>query len=100
MSSHGGRRYMPFAFTEQGVAMLASVLKSDKAIQVNIMIVRAFVTFRQHLANYKDLQSKIEQLEKEMKTKFKDIHQALNYLLEKETKKPQQKQRNKIGYKK
>jgi len=51
-STRGGRRYMPYAFTEQGVSMLSSVLKSKKAIVVNIAIIRAFVLLRQHLMNY------------------------------------------------
>jgi len=57
---------MPFAFTEQGVAMLSSVLRSKKAVAVNIAIMRAFVLLRQHLADYQDLKEHIEQLEKEM----------------------------------
>ncbi len=76
-----GLRYPPFAFTEQGVAMLSSVLNSDKAIDVNISIMRAFVLLRQHLTDYKDLKEQITKLEKEMNIKFKDINQALNYLL-------------------
>jgi hypothetical protein len=73
-----GLRYPPFAFTEQGVAMLSSVLKSDTAIDVNISIMRAFVLLRQHLTDYKDLKEQITKLEKEMNIKFKDINQALN----------------------
>ena len=69
-------KYLPFAFTEQGVAMLASVLNSPKAIQVNIAIVWAFVLLRQHLADYKDLKEQIEKLEREMNRKFKDINEA------------------------
>lgn len=84
----------PFAFTEQGVAMLSSVLRSEKAVQVNIAIMRAFVLLRQHLMDYRELQSKIERLEKEMNRKFKDIHEALNYLLE-----PPQPKRRPIGFK-
>ena len=68
----------PFAFTEQGVAMLASVLKSKKAIQINILIIRAFVIFRQHLSDYKSLQVQIAKIENEMNIKFIDLHQALN----------------------
>jgi phage regulator Rha-like protein len=74
-------KYLPFAFTEQGVAMLASILNSPKAIQVNIAIVRAFVLLRQHLTDYKDLKEQIELLESEMNRKFKDINEALHYLL-------------------
>ena len=54
-SSWGGRRYLPFVFTEQGVAMLSSVLNSDRAIQVNIAIMRAFVKLRELLATHQDL---------------------------------------------
>lgn len=74
-------KYPPFAFTEQGVAMLSSVLKSEKAIDVNIAIMRAFVLLRQHLTDYKDLKEEIARLEKEMNRKFKDINEALHYLL-------------------
>ncbi len=74
----------PFAFTEQGVAMLSSVLKSEKAVEVNISIMRAFVLLRQHLTDYTILRDKIAGLENEMHIKFKDIHQALNYLLERD----------------
>lgn len=74
-------KYRPYAFTEQGVAMLSSVLKSEKAIDVNIAIMRAFVLVRQHLADYQDLKDEISKLEREMKRKFKDINEALHYLL-------------------
>jgi hypothetical protein len=85
---------IPFAFTEQGVAMLSSVLKSKKAIAVNISIMRAFALLRQHLSNYKNLKESIEALEKEMNIKFKDIYEALNFLLE--NPKPERKP---MGYK-
>ena len=62
-SSKGGRRYLPYAFTEQGVAMLSSVLKSKRAIEVNIAIIRAFVRMREILLTNKDLAAKIEALE-------------------------------------
>ncbi len=88
----------PFAFTEQGIAMLSSVLKSKKAIQVNILIIRAFVIFRQHLSDYKSLQAHIANIEHEMNVKFKDLHQAFNYLLQKDKKERIQKERKKIGY--
>lgn len=71
----------PYAFTEQGVAMLSSVLRSKKAIDVNIVIMRAFVLLRQHLTDYKDLKSEIAKLELEMNRKFRDINEALKYLL-------------------
>lgn len=90
----------PLAFTEQGVAMLSSVLNSQKAIQVNIAIIRAFVVLRQHLTDYKDLKEEIAKLEKTMNTKFKDINQALHYLLNKDQQEKEQANRKQIGYKK
>lgn len=87
-------KYLPFAFTEQGVAMLSSVLNSYKAIQVNITIMRAFVNIRQHYLDSKELQARIDKLEDEMHIKFQDIHQALSYLLES----PNQ-ERNPVGFK-
>lgn len=89
----------PFAFTEQGVAMLSSVLNSDKAIDVNISIMRAFVALREHLTDYSNLKEHIAQLEKEMNIKFKDIHQALNYLLRKDKVQVGQQNRERIGFK-
>jgi hypothetical protein len=78
---HRGLKYLPLAFTEQGVAMLSSVLRSKKAIDVNIAIMRAFVLLRQHLTDYKDLKEEIGKLEREMNRKFKDINEVLRYLL-------------------
>jgi len=75
------RKYLPFVFTEQGVAMLSSVLRSDRAIDVNITIMRTFVTLRQNISNYAELSARIDRIEKEMNCKFKDIHEALNYLM-------------------
>ena len=89
----------PFAFTEQGVAMLSSVLNSDKAIEVNIAIMRAFVLLRQHFTDYKNLKSEIEVLEKEMNKKFKDIYQVLDFLLKKEKQQQLDTKREPIGFK-
>jgi hypothetical protein len=66
-TSRGGRRYLPFAFTEHGVAMLSSVLKSQRAVQMNILIIRAFVMLREMLATHKALACKIEELERQQK---------------------------------
>ncbi len=63
-SSWGGRRYKPYLFTEQGVAMLSSVLKSKKAVDINIAIMRVFVKIRRMAGSYKDLARRIEKLEK------------------------------------
>ena len=79
-SNRGGLRYMPFAFTEQGIAMLSSVLNSEKAIKVNISIIRAFVTFRQSSLTYNELKNRIGEIEKQ----FPDIYKALNYLVDKD----------------
>ena len=97
-SKLGGAK--PFAFTEQGVAMLSSVLNSKKAIQVNIAVIRAFVVLRQHLADYKDLKENIETLENQMNLNFKDINQALHYLLNKDERQISQHERKQIGFKK
>ncbi len=70
-------KYLPFAFTEQGVAMLASVLKSEKAIEVNIQIVRAFVILRQYALGYAELNQKLENFMFETNLQFSDIYQAL-----------------------
>ncbi|MFZ2431097.1 MAG: ORF6N domain-containing protein [Lutibacter sp.] len=97
-SKLGGAK--PFAFTEQGVAMLSSVLNSKKAIQVNIAVIRAFVVLRQHLTDYKDLKENIATLEKQMNLNFKDINQALHYLLNKDAQEISQHERKQIGFKK
>jgi len=74
------RRSIPYVFTEQGVAMLSTVLKSDRAIDVNITIMRAFVILRHHTSNYKELSERIDALERQMNRKFKNVHEALNAL--------------------
>ena len=71
-SRWGGRRYLPHAFTEQGVAMLSSVLNSERAVQVNIEIMRAFIRLRQILTSHKELAQKLEQLER--KVSSHDVH--------------------------
>ncbi len=99
-SSWGGSRYAPFAFTEQGVAMLSGLLNSDLAIQMNISIMRAFVMIRQWALTYQELSDKLSDLEKLHNQKFNDIDQVLKYLLLKEQTKTQQAQREQLGYKK
>jgi len=78
----GGRRYPPYAFTEQGVAMLSSVLNSKCAIRVNIQIMRAFTQLRQMLLTHKDLKEKIEAMEKKYDKQFKMVFEAIKQLLE------------------
>lgn len=90
----------PFAFTEQGIAMLSSVLKSKKAVQMNISIMRAFVMMRQFALTYQELSEKLIELEKKHNQKFDDIEQVLNYLIQKDNLKTQQATRKQVGYKK
>ena len=80
VSGRGGRRYLPYAFTEQGVAMLSSVLNSKRAVQVNIAIMRAFVKLRELLATHKDLAEKLEALEKKYDRQFKIVFDAIRQL--------------------
>ena len=80
-SSWGGRRYLPYAFTEQGVAMLSSVLQSKRAIQVNIEIMRTFVRLRQIFATHKDLAQKLEELEQKYDKKFRIVFDAIRQLM-------------------
>ena len=77
----GGRRYLPLAFTEQGVAMLSSVLRSKRAVQVNIEIMRAFVKLRELLATHKDLARKLEALERKYDAQFKVVFDAIRQLM-------------------
>lgn len=95
----GGTRYLPFAFTELGVAMLSAVLNSEKAIDVNISIMRAFVFIRQYTLTHKDLTKKLKELESRYNQQFKDVYEAISYLLNKDKQESQQKQRKRIGYK-
>jgi len=95
-TSWGGRRYIPYVFTEQGVAMLSGVLNSDRAIQVNIAIMRVFVKLRAILSTHKDLAHKLDKLERGMEKHDKEIHtifQAIRELM-----KPPEKHKRKIGF--
>ena len=77
----GGRRYLPYVFTEQGVAMLSSVLKSKRAVRVNIEIMRAFVHLRAFLSANQDLAKKVAELEKKYDVQFKIVFDALRDLM-------------------
>jgi phage regulator Rha-like protein len=93
-SSWGGlRRSMPYAFTEQGVAMLSSVLNSERAVQVNIAIMRAFVKLREMIASHKDLAKQLNALEKKYDAQFKVVFDAIRELMT-----PPGKPRRRIGY--
>ena len=93
-SSHwGGRRYPPYAFTEQGVAMLSSVLRSQRAVQVNIEIMRAFIRLRQMLASNAELARKLDELEKKYDAQFKEVFEAIRQLMT-----PTEPKRRAIGF--
>jgi len=98
LNHFGGAK--PFAFTEQGVAMLSSVLKSKKAIHMNISIMRAFVMMRQWALTHQELSARLDALEQQYGHKFSDIEQVLNFLIQKDQKKTQQQHRDRIGFKK
>ena len=90
---HGGRRYLPYVFTEQGVAMLSSVLNSERAVQVNIAIMRTFVKLRQMLASNADLARKLAAMEKKYDSHFKVVFDAIRQLMT-----PPEKSKRKIGF--
>jgi len=93
-SSHwGGRRYQPYAFTEQGVAMLSSVLRSKCAVQVNIEIMRTFVRLRRILASHAELARKLDALEKKYDAQFKVVFDAIRELM-----RPPEPKRRPIGF--
>ena len=92
-SRWGGRRYLPYAFTEQGVAMLSSVLNSDRAIKVNIEIMRAFVSLRQMLASNKELAKRFDELEKKYDAQFKVVFDTIRQLMI-----PPEPKRKRIGF--
>jgi hypothetical protein len=87
------RKYLPYVFTEQGVAMLSSVLNSERAVQVNIAIMRAFVRLRELIATNKDLARHLDELEKKYDTQFKVVFDAIRQLMA-----PPEKTRRSIGF--
>jgi len=93
-SRWGGTRYTPMVFTEQGVAMLSSVLKSDRAVKVNIAIMRTFVQLRQMLASNVELRQKLDEMEKNYDEQFKLVFTAIKQLMES----PPPKPKRKIGF--
>lgn len=95
-SKKGGIRRPPYAFTELGVAMLSSVLRSPVAIEINIQIMRAFVELRKLIFGYEDLALKIQQLEAETNLQFNEIYQVLTELASQKEK--EQKPFNPVGY--
>jgi hypothetical protein len=91
--ARGGRRYNPLAFTEQGVAMLSSVLRSQRAVQVNIAIMHAFVKLREMLASNRDLARRLDEMERKYDARFKVVFDAIRELM-----KPPEKPRRRIGF--
>jgi len=89
----GGRRYAPLVFTEQGIAMLSTVLNSERAIQVNIEIMRAFVHLREMIVTHRDLARKLETLEKKYNAQFKVVFDAIRQLMA-----PPEPKKRKIGF--
>ena len=89
---------LPFAFTEHGVTMLANVLKSKKARLTSIAIVRAFIALKQFISSYHELSEKLKDLESKYNTQFKDVYEAINYLLQKDKIEINQKERKRIGF--
>jgi hypothetical protein len=90
----GGRRYLPYAFTEQGVAMLSSVLRSERAVKVNIEIMRTFVKLRRLLATHEELGRKLDALERKYDRQFKVVFDAIRELMAP----PDPKPRRRIGF--
>jgi hypothetical protein len=98
MSSWGGTRKLPYAFTEQGVAMLSGVLHSEEAVNVNIVIIRAFIALRRIARQYEELAQKFSELENSNRKQFKEIYQALNFLVGKKQKEEDFSKRHRIGF--
>ena len=92
-SGKGGRRYIPYVFTEQGVAMLSSVLNSERAILVNIAIMRAFVKLRDMISSHKDMAKRLDELEEKYDAQFKVVFDALRQLMT-----PPEPGKKKIGF--
>lgn len=92
-SGHGGRRKLPYAFTEQGVAMLSTVLRSERAILVNIQIMRTFTKIREMLEDNKELREKIENMENKYDSQFKVVFDAIKRLIN-----PPEPPKPKIGF--
>ena len=99
ISSWGGRRTLPYAFTEQGIAMLSSVLNSDTAIEVNIRIIRVFTRLKEYALTHKEILLQLSRLGKEVKGNRKDIENIFSVLKELIEKSAKPTPRNKIGFK-
>jgi len=98
-SSYGGRRYLPYVFTEQGVAMLSGVLKSKRAIEVNVQIIRTFVKLREMIISNKELRIKLEEMENKYDKRFRAVFETLGKLLENNTEQHGTEKKVAIGFK-
>ncbi len=87
-------KYLPFAFTEQGVAMISSVLNNERAIEINIAIMRSFVSLRKFALTYEELTKRVTEIEQQ----FPDIYKVLNHLMDSKQQHQMQQERKKIGY--
>ncbi len=90
-SSWGGKRYLPYAFTEHGILMLSSVLSSQRAVQVNIQIMRTFTKLRELLNTHKDLRIRIDELEKKYDKQFQAVFKAIRAILDDSQDKPRKR---------
>jgi len=99
-SSWGGIRYLPFAFTEHGVAMLSGVLNNPKAIETNIAIIRAFIALRHYALTYSEMSKKIAEIEAKFDSEIAGIHEALRQLAPDEKSADAWENRPRIGFKK
>jgi hypothetical protein len=93
MRGYGGRRHYPYAFTEQGVAMLSSILRSERAVAVNVEIMRAFVHLRRMMLSHEELSRELRRLEKKYDGQFKIVFDAIRNLMM-----PPEKKRRRIGF--
>ena len=94
------KKYLPFAFTEQGIAMLSGILNSEVAININIAIMRTFVLIRRYSLENQEFNSKLLEIESKYDKQFSDIYEALNFLIKRDENEAVQKERKQIGYKK
>jgi hypothetical protein len=94
ISKRGGTRKLPYVFTEQGVAMLSSVLNSKRAIQVNIQIIKTFTRLRQLIATNKEILAKVEEMERKYDTQFKVVFEAIR----KQLTPPEEPPKRRIGF--
>ncbi len=92
-------KYLPFAFTEQGVAMVSSIVNSNAAIQMSIQIMRTFVFIRRYALSNEELLKKVEELELKYNENFKSVFEAISFLLKKESDEMAQRDRKHIGFK-